>query len=249
MKPIVEGMGLSWQGQHEKLSANKARWTIKEILMVAEDGKMREQSCMPLRKLPGWMGTVHPNKVNPEIRDGIIAYQNECDDVLWQHWTQSRPSALPDFDDEIVAAEAFIAERKARRIAEREREEARRELEASLPKIAFHDQVVSSETLMDFAQMFGLLQHKTGQRFTRTSFLAFARRHGVACQPNPHNGITAGRFVPRRDYVGTWFVSEMHSNGVTEWMVRPMAVAGIVALVEMERGGSPFAGPPGQEAA
>lgn len=86
MKPVAEGMGLSWQGQHAKLSSGRLASTIKEILMVAEDGKQREMTCLPLRKLPGWLMSIHPNKVRPELRDGIIAYQNECDDVLWSYW-------------------------------------------------------------------------------------------------------------------------------------------------------------------
>lgn len=114
-------------------------------------------------------------------------------------------------------------------------EQQQREIEASRPKVAFHDQVVSSETLIDFTEAFSLLQRRTGQRFTRRTFLEFCRRHGIACQPNPHAGIGADRFVPRKDYVGTWFVSEMHPNGVTEWMLRPMAIAGIVQLIEMDR--------------
>ena len=114
-------------------------------------------------------------------------------------------------------------------------EQQQREIEAGRPKLAFHDQVVSSETLLDFAQAFSLLQRRTGQRFTRRTFLEFCRRHGIACQPNPHAGIGADRLVPRKDYVGTWFVSEMHPNGVTEWMVRPLALAGIVQLIEMDR--------------
>ncbi len=128
-------------------------------------------------------------------------------------------------------------------------EEQQRELEASRPKIAFHDQVVSSETLLDFAEMFSLLQRKTGQRFTRTSFLAFARRHAIACQPNFHSGVSQNRFVPRKDYVGTWFVSEMHGNGVAEWKVRPMAIAGIVSLIEVDRSRSPFYGDDEQQEA
>jgi len=114
-------------------------------------------------------------------------------------------------------------------------EQQQREIEASRPKVAFHDQVVSSETLIDFTEAFSLLQRRTGQRFTRRTFLDFCRRHGIACQPNPHAGIGADRFVPRKDYVGTWFVSEMHPNGVTEWMLRPLAIAGIVQLIEMDR--------------
>lgn len=114
-------------------------------------------------------------------------------------------------------------------------EQQQRELEASRPKIAFHDQVVSSETLIDFTEAFSLLQRRTGQRFTRRTFLEFCRRHAIACQPNPHAGIGADRFIPRKDYVGTWFVSEMHPNGVTEWMLRPMAIAGIVQLIDVDR--------------
>lgn len=128
-------------------------------------------------------------------------------------------------------------------------EQQQREIEASRPKIAFHDQVVVSETLIDFAELFSLLQRKTGQSFTRSTFLAFGRRNGFICQPNPHSGITKNRLVPRRDYIGTWFVSEMHGDGGTEWKVRPLAIAGMVSLIELERNRSPLTGQLGQEAA
>lgn len=128
-------------------------------------------------------------------------------------------------------------------------EQQQQELEATRPKVLFHDQVVSSETLLDFASMFSLLQRKTGQRFNRASFLAFARRHGVACQPNPYNGSSQNRFIPRQAYIGSWFVSEMHGNGVTEWMVRPIAIAGIVSLIEIDRSRSPLQSDDDQEAA
>ena len=128
-------------------------------------------------------------------------------------------------------------------------EQQQQELESTRPKALFHDQVVSSETLMDFASMFSLLQRKTGQRFNRASFLAFARRHAIACQANPYNGSSQNRFVPRQAYIGSWFVSEMHGNGVTEWKVRPIAIAGIVQLIEFDRNQSPFSANDDQEAA
>lgn len=98
MKPIAEGMGVSWQGQHEKLKANPERWGIKEILIPSAGGE-QAMSCMPLRKLPGWLMTIHPNKVKPEVRERIIRYQNECDDALWDYWTKgqaTRPTVDPD---------------------------------------------------------------------------------------------------------------------------------------------------------
>ncbi|MBV5311217.1 phage antirepressor N-terminal domain-containing protein, partial [Chromatium okenii] len=91
MKPIVEGMGLDWASQFTKIKSNQRfASTIVEITMVAEDGKQREMVCFPLRKLPGWLMTIHPNKVKPDIRETVIVYQNECDDALWDYWTQGQ---------------------------------------------------------------------------------------------------------------------------------------------------------------
>ena len=86
MKPVVEGMGLVWGAQQQKISS-KFKSTISIIDMVAADGKNREMLCLPLRKLPAWLYSVQPNKVAPEIKDKVIQYQEECDEVLWQYWT------------------------------------------------------------------------------------------------------------------------------------------------------------------
>lgn len=88
MKPIVEGVGVSWQGQHEKLTANHERWGIKEILIPSKGG-LQAMLSLPLRKLAGWLMTLSPNKIkNPDVRTRVIQYQNECDDALWQYWSE-----------------------------------------------------------------------------------------------------------------------------------------------------------------
>jgi hypothetical protein len=234
MKPIVEGMGLDWSAQYKKLNENKERWGIA-VIAIPTKGADQESICLPLRKLPGWLMTIQPTRVKPEIKDTIIAYQNECDEVLWQYWNNGK-TTNPRFDAPQTFAQALrLAAEQQERI-----EQQQRELVAVQPKVAFHDQVMIGEAVMDFQQMFSLLQRRTGQKFTRMTFLAFARRHGFACQPNPYNGVTLNRFVPRTDYIGPWFVSELHPNGVTEWMVRPMAIAGIVALIEFDRNNGPL---------
>lgn len=94
MKPIVEGMGMSWQGQHEKIKSNPERWGIKVILIPSID-QNNAMTCLPLRKLFGWLQTLQPNRVREDIRDKVIQYQNECDDVLWKHWTkQNTPNEI-----------------------------------------------------------------------------------------------------------------------------------------------------------
>ncbi|MHB0763177.1 phage antirepressor N-terminal domain-containing protein [Stutzerimonas sp. NM35] len=86
MKPVVEGMGLDWKSQYAKLQGGRFNSTMVMITTVAGDGKRRDMACLPLRKLAGWLMSIHASKVRPELREGVIAYQNECDDVLWSYW-------------------------------------------------------------------------------------------------------------------------------------------------------------------
>lgn len=85
MKPIVEGMGLTWQSQFEKLKQRFSKG-ITEIVIPSKGGE-QSMLCLSLRKLAGWLHTISPNKVKPEIRDKVIKYQEECDDVLYEYWT------------------------------------------------------------------------------------------------------------------------------------------------------------------
>ncbi|WP_052927888.1 phage antirepressor N-terminal domain-containing protein [Morganella morganii] len=96
MKPIVEGMVMDWASQFTKLK-QRFKSTIAEITMVAEDGKSRNMLCIALRKLSGWLHTISPNKVKPEIRGKVIRYQEECDDVLYEYWTTGEVKKKPNF--------------------------------------------------------------------------------------------------------------------------------------------------------
>lgn len=97
VKPIVENMGVSWQGQQAKLNTNSERWGIKMILIPSESGEQRTL-CMPVRKLPAFLASINPKKVKAELRPKIELYQAECDNVLWDYWTKGRaerPASVP----------------------------------------------------------------------------------------------------------------------------------------------------------
>ncbi|BCS94529.1 hypothetical protein DSLASN_01610 [Desulfoluna limicola] len=36
---------------------------------VAQDGKQRDALCIPLKKLNGWLFSINPQKVRPEIKE------------------------------------------------------------------------------------------------------------------------------------------------------------------------------------
>ncbi|WP_417794727.1 phage antirepressor N-terminal domain-containing protein [Terasakiella pusilla] len=88
MKAIVEGMGLNWSTQSKKLRNNADRWGVVKMTIPSLDAH-NEVSCMPVRKLPGWLMTVSPNKLKSDgVREKVVQYQNECDDVLWAYWKE-----------------------------------------------------------------------------------------------------------------------------------------------------------------
>ncbi|MCV2997101.1 phage antirepressor N-terminal domain-containing protein [Escherichia coli] len=88
MKPIVEGMGMDWASQFTKMKQRFKTCIVKITMQLPGDEQRREIICLPLRKLAGWLQTINPNKVKPEIRDKVIRYQEECDDVLYEYWTK-----------------------------------------------------------------------------------------------------------------------------------------------------------------
>lgn len=91
MKPIVEGMGLDWMGQYRKLTQRFSKG-IEEMSIPTKGGE-QSMICLALRKLAGWLHTISPNKVKAEIRDKVIQYQEECDDVLYEYWTTGEVKA------------------------------------------------------------------------------------------------------------------------------------------------------------
>jgi hypothetical protein len=96
MRSVVENMGLAWQVQHRKINERFGS-VVTEMVTTGADGKQYGMTCLPLRKLAAWLYSISPNKVAPELRDKIIRYQEECDEVLWNYWTKGvavRPGAV-----------------------------------------------------------------------------------------------------------------------------------------------------------
>lgn len=91
MKPILTNMGLDWHTQFRK-SGEKFNSVMVEMTTTGGDGKQYTMTCLPLRKLAAWLYSISPNDVKPECRAKFIRYQEECDDVLWDYWTQGSAS-------------------------------------------------------------------------------------------------------------------------------------------------------------
>ena len=84
MKPVVEGMGLSWQGQQTKIRTSLTYQAV--LIPLRTGGGTQEMLCIPLARLNGWLFSITPGKVRQEIRPTVELYQEECFVVLYNYW-------------------------------------------------------------------------------------------------------------------------------------------------------------------
>ena len=84
MRPIIENLGLSWATQYRKITEKFSKGVV--IIATPSAGGLQENICLPLATLPGFLYSISPTKVKPALREIIIAYQEECTSVLFNHF-------------------------------------------------------------------------------------------------------------------------------------------------------------------
>ncbi len=85
MRPIVENMGLDWKSQHAKLTDRFGR-RVQRITTRDTLNRQQEMICLPLFVLPSFLFSITASKVKRELRELVIAYQDECTEVLFKHF-------------------------------------------------------------------------------------------------------------------------------------------------------------------
>ncbi|VXD08634.1 hypothetical protein YERSI8AC_70063 [Enterobacterales bacterium 8AC] len=90
MKPIVEGMGMTWQRQCKKLKGRFSSQLKELTIQPTDDDQPTPFLCLSLSNLADWMQTIYPKKVKPEIRETVIQYQEGCCDILNEHWSKGQ---------------------------------------------------------------------------------------------------------------------------------------------------------------
>jgi hypothetical protein len=89
VKPLVDGMGLAWHGQYERLNRDPILSKgIRVMRMPFGPGGAQDVLCLRLDFVKGWLFTVDSNRVkDEEVRARVIAYQEECYAVLDRHFS------------------------------------------------------------------------------------------------------------------------------------------------------------------
>lgn len=87
LKPICDAIGLSWRGQNERVLRDAVLSSVARMTRATgADGKQYEMLSLPLDVLNGWLFGVDANRVNPELKETVIAYQRECYRALDAHF-------------------------------------------------------------------------------------------------------------------------------------------------------------------
>lgn len=143
IRPICDALGIAYHPQYTKLQEDEfLAPTVTIIVTVAADGKEREMVSLPLRYIYGWLATINPGKVAPEVRDTVCRYRQECYDVLYDHFTASMQRTIEQNEAEIKLLEDINdakdregRARAVRRKAEADLERLRKERLNPQPKL------------------------------------------------------------------------------------------------------------------
>ncbi len=84
VKKVCENLSIKSERQIQKLKSDEAYEA--RLIEAQTNGGVQKVFCIPLDKLNGWLFSINPNKVKPEVKQKLIAYKKECFEVLHNHF-------------------------------------------------------------------------------------------------------------------------------------------------------------------
>lgn len=97
---ICDELGLGWSSQLKRIKRDDLLiGSAKQMTTVAADGKRRKVLMLPISRLAGWLALLNPNKVRPELKERVLAFQIEAKAVLnawFMGGFRNQPSTMND---------------------------------------------------------------------------------------------------------------------------------------------------------
>lgn len=117
MKPIISGMGIDWTRQSAKIREDQRYGHMYIPYQTA--GGTQEMLSLATDHLPAFLYSINPNKVRKDLRDNIIAFQNETFAAINAYWRE-KSSNDESVDYRTINAYKMNLENYRRRVAELE---------------------------------------------------------------------------------------------------------------------------------
>lgn len=110
LKPVIEGLGVDYWKQIEKL--RRRSWAATHLRgVVAADGKTREMLTCDVRTFLMLLATIDETRVGKDVAPKLIAYQAEVADAIEAYWTKGG-AVNPRASREQLSEIAGLAERQ-----------------------------------------------------------------------------------------------------------------------------------------
>lgn len=121
LKPIVESMGLDWNGQYQRVKRDPILSKGMCVMHVPFGrGGAQEAACIKLELVNGWLFTIDSSRIkDEEVRKKVLIYQEECYGVLHKHFfgrshaerhAPGRIEGEPDMEEPIQVRRQLVTE-------------------------------------------------------------------------------------------------------------------------------------------
>lgn len=146
LKPICENIGITFNGQRERL--NRTPWaTVRMIRTVGADGKPRDMMAVSRKTLTMWLATIDTSRLKDEqARRNVTVYQQEAAEALDRYFNEGGAIRVSDSDSDadIMARAVLVAQKTIERKNEQIQAQSDRIKELE-PKALFADAVAASD--------------------------------------------------------------------------------------------------------
>lgn len=88
VKNLCKNIGIDFKTQYEKILSDES--FCSKSFKIKTKGGDQVALCIPVEKINGWLFSINPNKVKPEIKAKLILYKNECFNVLYRHFNAAK---------------------------------------------------------------------------------------------------------------------------------------------------------------
>jgi hypothetical protein len=229
IKPICDQLGVTWPSQLNRIRRDPVlSRKIKGVFITNTPGGRQEMSCLPLDYLNGWLFGINAARVNEDVRDRLIRYQDECYKALAEAFREGRLMSDPTFDELLTSeSDAVQAYKMALAVVKLARNQILLEgrldshgkeiaahterLEQLEAKLAPADHAVTNEQASQISQAVKTVAIALGKKSGKNEF------GGVYGEFYRRFGITSYKMLPAHQFEKAMrFLTDWHQNLVGE---------------------------------
>lgn len=247
LKPIVEGMGLDWSSQRQRVARDPVLSEGVVVTTMPSPGGRQETAVLPLKLLTGFLFGIDANRVREDIRDGVIAYQRECYDALAAYWLHAAPEiAGPAVEAPLSAKEVGGIVKSVTRAAVADLRqdmvgmlqalaEQMRALPAPAPDVVpARDYVPALTVLEEMAGIKAPRRYRGLSSWASAELLRWCGRHGIA--PKQVETYPGWKWLFPRAAAADWLAAGGRSALMTRLADREAKLSGQAVMAFAARG-------------